>query len=136
KGALRALARLQHARKEAAISHSRNAELECPHSGIPTPITVAVAFTLSVGRPLVALRTQMLSDLELHQCLAHHAHALAQRVDIRLSVSLAQQFGECHAHGVGHRLVLLFGCSNTSDENHRWPFRSRAASETPHVPGL
>jgi hypothetical protein len=117
---------------EAAITHTRHAQLECADAGIPLAIATAIAFTLPLWSALVALRTQMLSDFELHQCLGHDTDALTQRVHIRLRVGLAQQLGECHAECLGHRLVLLLGCMITSDENHRWPFRSRA-TPNPHT---
>jgi len=50
-----------------------------------------------------ALGAQVLGHLQLHQRLGHDPHAFAQGVQVGFSISLAQQFGKCHAQCVGHR---------------------------------
>jgi hypothetical protein len=75
----------------------------------------------SLERPLIAVGNEALVDLQFHECLRHHPHAL--------NVSRSGSASALHSNSastmlrvLGHRLV-----PNTSYENHRWPFRSRQA---------
>src|SRR5947209_16730755 len=76
----------------------------------------------------------MLGHLQLHQRLGHDAYTLTKGVHVGLSVGLAQQLGECHAQVLGHRLVLLIGCSTTPMGTTRWPPSSRPAGQNPTRP--
>jgi hypothetical protein len=50
-----------------------------------------------------------------HQRLAQHSHAFLEKIHVTMSLSLAHQLGQCHAHLVGHRRWF----------SHRWFWRSR-----------
>src|SRR5262249_4086730 len=80
---LGSLARLEHARKEAPVSHARDTQVNTADPSIPAPLAVAVSFTLSLGRALITLRTEVLGDLEFHEGLRHDSHTFTQRVEIR-----------------------------------------------------
>ena len=62
--AFRSLAGFQQARKETAVAHPRYMQLECAHAGVPAPIAVAVAFTVSIRTAMIALSTQVPGDFK------------------------------------------------------------------------
>src|SRR6266851_6831142 len=85
------LAWFQQPRKEATVAHAWHVQIERTHPSVPVSVAVAIGLALPLRAALVALGTQVLGHLEFHQGLGHHAHALAQGVQVGLSVCLAQQ---------------------------------------------
>jgi hypothetical protein len=108
-GSLGAFARLKQAGEVAAIPGSGYAQLDGPHAGVPTPLSVAVALTRPGWRAFVSLGAQVLANLQLHQCLAQHLHPVSQEVGIPIKLRLAEQVQKCHSQLIGHRIGPPFG---------------------------
>lgn len=60
--------------------------------------------------------SDLLGDLELHECLGEHANSLAQEIDIPATYRLAKEVGQFHAV-VGHRVCPFSECLVAS-KNH------------------
>src|SRR6267142_1546858 len=70
----------EHAREEAAIAHPRYLQLDRAYARIPWAFAIPIAVAGPLERPFVSLRPEVLADLELHQPLGEHAHALTQKL--------------------------------------------------------
>src|SRR5207244_5439360 len=90
-GPLSPFAWLEQRGKEAAIPHPRHAQLNGPDPRIPLPIPIAVALAQPGRGPLVAFGAEVLADLQLHQRLAQHTHAVPQELPIMVEFRLAQE---------------------------------------------
>ena len=112
------LARLQQAGEVAAIPCSGHPQLDGAHAGVPGPLPVAIALACPARRAFMSLGGQVLAELELHERLAQHPHAVTQEVSVPLKLCLAQQLQKCHPQLIGHRVVPPFGDFVHPDENH------------------
>jgi hypothetical protein len=103
----------QQARKEAAIAHPWHLQFDRANARIPRPLAMTVAVAASLWRAFVPLCTDVLGELQLHQLLSQHAHALTQEISL-FHTSLAQHLGKCHSQLVGHRRSVLSSGLDTS----------------------
>jgi hypothetical protein len=60
------------------------------------PLAIYVALAGPGGRAFMPLGVQVLAQLQLHQRLTQHAHALTQEIGVLLQIRLAKQIGQCH----------------------------------------
>jgi hypothetical protein len=88
-GLLAPLARFQPGGEVAALPQLGEGQLQRAHPRVPGPRAVAVALRRPLVGPLVALRPDLGADLRLHQLLHQPAHALLEKVGLRV-LALAQ----------------------------------------------
>jgi hypothetical protein len=100
---LRALARLQEAREEAALTDLRDLQLDLARARVPPPRAIAVAMRRTVLAALAVSRTDQLGDLGLHDLLRHRADRLADHVTVLLAQHPPDDLLDRHPVPTGHR---------------------------------
>ena len=80
---LRHSTRFQEAGEVGAFPELRDLEFDRPGSGLPHPVSVAIAMVDALGRALPVLGTGQSLNLELHQALGSEADHLTQQIRVR-----------------------------------------------------
>jgi len=128
--------RLEQGWVVATVPNTRHPQFDAANACIPGPIAVPVALARAIGAALVALRTELLRHLDLHDLLGHHAYTLAQEIHVPVQLGLAQQLLKRHPQILGHRLWLpLVGDLVNPDGNHPVAVRVNGLSRKPTRPG-
>src|SRR5580658_4517343 len=104
-------ARLEKARKVAALAQLGDAKLHRAGPRLPVALAVAVALRKAIGRALAMRRSRAAFDVQLHQPLGRKADHPAQKVRVR---GLLQKRLKRHSF-VGHRRVPRLRCDSQPD---------------------
>jgi hypothetical protein len=99
---LGALARLQEARKVAALADLGDLQLDLPGAGVPSPSSIAVAMRRAVLGALTTGSPDQLGDLGLHQLPSDRTHRLADHVSVLLAQHLPDDLLDRHPVPTGH----------------------------------
>ena len=115
---LRRAARLQKARKVAALAQLRDRQVDPSSAGVPTPFAVAIAVVEPNRATAAGRRAGSGLDLQIHHALGGKSQHLAHQIAIR---PLLDQLNKGHSV-VGHRLLLQVRVRiRTLPEDRRWP---------------
>src|SRR5580658_4390110 len=104
-------ARLEKARKVAALAQLGDAKLHRAGPRLPVALAVAVALRKAIGRALAMRRSRAAFDVQLHQPLGRKADHSAQKVRVG---GLLQKRLKRHSF-VGHRRVPRLRCDSQPD---------------------
>jgi hypothetical protein len=105
---LRALARLQEARKVAALPQLGDLQVNLAGPRVPAPRAIPVAVRRSILRAALAeLGTDQLGDLGLHDLPRDRRHRLANHVRVLIAQHLPDDLLDRHPLCSGHRRCLL-----------------------------